>query len=135
MDASLRPVTVRAAAATAYATTIESGRHTIRADEPTDAGGTDTGPTPIQLLLAALASCTIITVRMYAARKGWEVGGLSAEVEGMIDRASRLASAQVRLHFTGALDDAQRTRLLEIAAKCPVHRALAPGVSIQIRAA
>ncbi len=112
----LRPVVVSATAAASYATEIRAGTHHVRADEPLSLGGTDTGPSPVHLLLGALASCTVITVRMYAARKAWDVGAVSADVEGQVDQTSRLVSAVVALGFTGSLDEKQRARLLEIAA-------------------
>ena len=113
---------------------IEIGRHRLRADEPTSAGGEDSGPTPYQLLLAALGSCISMTVSLYAKRKGWPLEGVEVRLhhdkihasdcadcetrEGKIDRIVR----DVRLE--GALDDDQRARLLDIARRCPVGRTL-----------
>ena len=102
---------------------IEGG-HTVRVDEPEGAGGADTGPSPTRLLAASLASCVAVTVEMYAARKGWELGAVEVEVdaayEGHVPR-----SFDVALRLPGELDEEQRRRLLTIAGKCPVHRALA----------
>jgi putative redox protein len=102
---------------------IEGG-HTIRLDEPESAGGTDTGPSPTRLLAASLAGCVAVTVEMYAERKGWDLGAVEVEVdvayEGYAPRAF-----DVTLRLPGDLDDEQRGRLLTIAGKCPVHRALA----------
>lgn len=127
-----RSIVVRASNTDGLATDLELGAHRVRSDEPASIGGTDTGPTPFDLLLGALASCTTITVRMYAQRKGWDVGVISTEVEGRVDNTSRVVAADVRLRFSAGIDDATRSRLLEIAAKCPVHRALTNSVAITV---
>ena len=123
-----------------YAQDIYVGGHILRADEPTSLGGADTGPTPNDLLLAALGSCTAITLRMYADRKNWKVGKISVRLhqsrihaedcktceskEGMVTRITRDISIE------GPLDDETRARLLEIADKCPVHRTLTSEVVV-----
>ncbi len=117
-----------------FAQIVDDGTHRLLADEPESYGGTDTGPTPYGYLAAALGACTTMTLRMYADRKGWPVERIATRVRhdkvhaedcadcetktGKIDRFSR--SIEVR----GAIDDAQRARLLEIADKCPVHQTL-----------
>jgi putative redox protein len=117
-----------------FAEEVLAGRHRLQADEPERAGGTDSGPSPYDLLLAALGTCTAMTLRLYAERKQWAVGRISVELrhdrihaqdcadceakEGQIDRLERVISVD------GRLDDEQRARLLEIADKCPVHRTL-----------
>jgi putative redox protein len=102
---------------------IEGG-HTIRVDEPSAAGGTDTGPSPTRLVAAGLAGCTAVTIEMYAARKGWDVGAVEVDVdveyEGFAPR-----SFAVTLRLPAELSEEQRERLLAIAARCPVHRVLA----------
>lgn len=112
---------------------VTSRRHAWAADEPVELGGADAAPTPLELLMGALASCTVLTVRMYASRKAWQVREVRAEVEGMKDRAGQLYAAVVHLALDGDLDDAQRRRLREVAGKCPVHRALAAGVQVEVR--
>jgi putative redox protein len=107
-----------------YAHEVEiEGGHTIVVDEPVAAGGTDTGPSPTRLLAAGLASCVAVTMEMYAARKGWEIGAIEVEVdveyEGFAPR-----SFAVTLRLPAELSDEQRQRLVAIARKCPVHRVL-----------
>jgi putative redox protein len=117
-----------------YAQNITIGPHVLQADEPSESGGNDAGPNPYELLLAALGACACMTVRMYAERKQWPLEGVQvslshakvhaedcAECEtnrGMVDRI------ELEISFTGDLSEDQRSRLLEIANKCPVHRTL-----------
>jgi uncharacterized OsmC-like protein len=124
---------------------VQVGRHRLLADEPTDVGGTDAGPSPYDLLLAALGTCTAMTVAVYARRKGWPLEGVTVSLrharihasdcaaceaaEGLIDRIERAIA------FDGPLATEQRTRLLEIAGKCPVHRTLTSEIDIQTREA
>ncbi|MEP0546154.1 MAG: OsmC family protein [Rhodothermales bacterium] len=126
-------VTVHTPAA-GFRTGVAIRQHTLVADEPIAVGGTDEGPTPYDLLGAALGTCTAMTLRMYADRKEWPLEGITVHVEhdrlhaqdcaacetkeGKIDRLRRTIT------LDGALDDAQRTRLLAIADRCPVHRTL-----------
>lgn len=116
-----------------YAVSVEARSHTIRADEPEELGGTDTGATPIEMLLASLATCTLITIRMYASRKGWALDGAEASVTGRRDAPGPggLSTIEMQLRFIGELDDEQRTRLLQIADACPVHKTLKSGVTMQ----
>ncbi len=138
-------VVVRETGAGRFAQEIAAGPHALRADEPVEYGGDDSGPGPYDLLLAALGACTSMTVRMYAERKGWPLERVSVTLshdkihaedcadcetrEGRVDRIVR------RLALAGDLDGAQRARLFEIADKCPVHRTLASEVSIVTEAA
>ncbi|HXS47455.1 MAG TPA: OsmC family protein [Solirubrobacterales bacterium] len=113
-----------------YAHDVEiEGGHTIVVDEPLAAGGTDTGPSPTRLVAAGLASCVAVTMEMYAERKGWDVGTVEVEVdveyEGFAPR-----SFKVTPHLPPGLSDEQRQRLLEIARKCPVHKALANEIPV-----
>ena len=109
---------------------IEGG-HSLVSDEPESAGGTDTGPSPTRLLAASLAACTAITVEMYADRKGWDVGALEVDVETTYDGPVP-ARFDLRLRMAGDLDAGQIEKLLVIAGKCPVHKALAGGATIDI---
>ncbi len=126
-----------------FANRIASGRHRLRADEPASLGGTDTGPSPYELLLAALGACKSMTLRMYADRKGWPLEGVEVRLahskvhardcaecetkEGKIDRI------EVEIEVAGPLDDDQRRRLMEIADRCPVHRTLVSEIEILSR--
>jgi putative redox protein len=102
---------------------IDSG-HTIVIDEPADRGGADLGPSPTRAAAAGLAACTAITCEMYAAMKGWELGAVECEVEVDQGSGSAFEEITVVLRVPEQLDDEQRDRLLVIAGKCPVHRAL-----------
>ena len=107
------------------------GHHTLVLDEPADAGGADEGPSPTRTLAAALAACTAITVEMYAARKDWELGAVEVEVEMEYERSAP-SGFTVTLRIPEPLSEEQRERLLTIAGKCPVHRALAAEVPVSI---
>ncbi|MEN3356919.1 MAG: putative redox protein [Mycobacteriales bacterium] len=111
-----------------YAVTVQSGRHRLAADEPESSGGGDTGPTPVGLLLSALASCTAITLRMYAERKGWPLTGARVEARLLPDDAGGHIERDITL--SGDLDPAQRARLGEIAGRTPVTRIVAEGRKI-----
>lgn len=109
-----------------FRTEITTRGITAIADEPADHGGTDTGMRPHELLLGALASCTAITLRMYADRKGWDTGGI--HVEATLDRSQEGRDVESRIHlevsFGKDLTPEQTERLLQIAGACPVHRTL-----------
>lgn len=107
-----------------YRHEIEIRGHRLIADEPPSHGGEDSGPNPLELLAASLASCVAITIEMYAGRKGWDVDGL--EVCCDYTPAERGAPTHFELvtRLPAHLDDEQRRRLEIIAAKCPVHRTL-----------
>lgn len=102
---------------------IEGG-HELVLDEPADQGGGDAGPSPTRAVAAALAACTAITCEMYAERKDWELGQVEVEVTYEYGPASTMRDICVVLRVPAPLDDEQRIRLLTIAGKCPVHRAL-----------
>ena len=137
-----RTVTVRGKA-DALAQEIVVGRHRLSADEPTPLGGTDTGPNPYDLLLAALGSCKSITVTMYARRKEWPLESVTvrlrhekihaADCESCESKDVLLDRIECEVEFSGSLTAEQRARLLEIANRCPVHRTLTSEIDIRTR--
>jgi putative redox protein len=116
-----------------YTHDVAVGRHKITADEPQDQGGQDLGPSPQELLSAALASCTAVTMEMYARRKGWNIEGL--EVEARYSPAERGCPTRFELvmRMPERLSEEQVERLQVIAAKCPVHRTLEGEVAFDER--
>ena len=112
-----------------YAQQIASGHHRLTSDEPLERGGSDSGSTPTELLLASLGACTSITLRMYAGRKGWELGKITVGLR-FSTAADEKAHIDRRLSFSKPLTAEQTQRLLEIAGKTPVTRALLAGVNI-----
>ena len=113
---------------TNYAVSIEAGPHRLSADEPPARGGLGHGPGPYDLVLAGLAACTVITLRMYAERKGWHLGEIRAELaHTRTDGRSHITRA---LSFEAALAPEQRSRLAEIAEKTPVTLTLKEGADI-----
>lgn len=116
-----------------FAHSLTAGRHTLIVDEPEHKGGTDTGPTPAQLLALSLASCTAITIEMYADRKGWELGNVEVEVEYDLRPREQRARFEVVLKLSGAITDEQVEQVLVIAHQCPVHRTLMGEVEIEDR--
>ncbi len=110
---------------------IDTG-HTVVIDEPVDRGGADEGPSPTRAAAAGLAACTAITCEMYAAVKGWELGAVECEVEIHQGPGSTFEEITVTLKVPEPLDDQQRDRLLVIAGKCPVHRALSGETEVVI---
>lgn len=119
--------TARRTSPTSFTHRIDVGHHQLTVDEPADQGGEDAGPTPQELLAASVASCTAITLEMYAKRKGWDIGPIEVDCEyGFAQRgAPTRFSLVVRLPKT--CRDEQVERLRAIAAKCPVHRTLDAG--------
>lgn len=109
-----------------YHTDLQTGPFHFVADEPVAYGGAGTGPAPVDYLCMALASCKAITVRMYAARKGWKLEEVAIAVNFVNADAANakgnIFSCEIKL--TGELDDAQRKRMLEIAQVCPIERLL-----------
>ena len=115
-------------------TTIKVRQHEWHIDEPVEDGGTDTAPTPGEMMLGALGSCMAITCKMYAERKGWDLQVVEVEVDYErfkgsdypLHQGADLYVHEVRkaLIFHGDLDDKQRQRLYDIAGKCPIHRLL-----------
>ena len=108
-------------------------KHRMTADEPEDMGGEDMGPSPQELLAASLASCTAITMEMYAKRKGWNVDGLEVDVDYSPADRGCPTSFKLVMRMPAHLSDEQVERLRVIAAKCPVHRTLEGEVSFNER--
>jgi putative redox protein len=104
--------------------TVQVRDHQLTVDEPIDDGGEDAGPDPRELLAVSLASCTAITMEMYAARKGWDVGHVEVDVEYSPAERGCPTKFELVMRFPDDLPDEQVERLQVIAAKCPVHRAL-----------
>ncbi|MEK7466906.1 MAG: OsmC family protein [Planctomycetota bacterium] len=134
------PVVVVKAPKTGLRLDIEAGKHRLVADELPAIGGTDTGPSPYQLLLSALGACTAMTLRVYSERKKWpleEVEVRLTQSKVILDPAdpkSGQADRIVReIRLTGPLDDEMRTRLMEVANKCPVHKTLSVGAKIETK--
>ena len=107
--------------------------HKFTADEPADAGGTDQGPSPQELLAAALASCTAITMEMYAKRKGWDVSGLAVDCDYAPAERGCPTRFSMTFKLPAHLSEEQVERLKVIAAKCPVHRTLESEVAFDER--
>ena len=98
--------------------------HGVTVDEPREAGGDDEGPSPQELLAVSLASCTAVTMEMYAARKGWEIGGVEVECEYTPAERGCPTKFNMVLRLPADIADERVERLRVIAAKCPVHRTL-----------
>ncbi|RIV24845.1 OsmC family peroxiredoxin [Fibrisoma montanum] len=109
---------------TPYETHISGETQVIVADEPFDVGGLDRGMRPTELLCSALASCIVITLRMYADRKGWPLESAVAHVGYARDVESNRSLFTTQLILNGDLSEDQRLRLREIADRCPIHKAL-----------
>lgn len=103
---------------------IDVRGHRLRADEPVEAGGEDDAPSPQELLAASLASCTAITIEMYAKRKGWDIGRIAVEAEYAPAERGAPTRFRLTLRLPADLTEEQLERLSVIAAKCPVHRTL-----------
>jgi putative redox protein len=124
-----------------YAQNISVGSHLLRGDEHVSVGGGDVGPNPSELLLAALGTCTSITVRMYADRKQWPLESVHIELSyarvpaddytGCDKELKLVYGIEMELSFFGELSASQRQRLTEIANKCPVHRTLESSIPIR----
>lgn len=109
---------------TPYETHLSTGSQVIVIDEPTEVGGQDKGMRPGELLAGSLASCVAITLRMYADRKGWPVDSIVVHVDYAYDSQQNRSIFTTRLILNGDLDDDQRARMLEMADRCPIHKAL-----------
>ena len=134
-------VVVVRGAATGFAQEIVAGPHRLVGDEPTSVGGTGSGPTPYDLLLAALGSCTSMTIAMYARRKQWALERVTVRLRHSRVHAADCADCETRpaaltlierdIELDGVLDEEQRARLLAIANRCPVHLTLSSQMEIR----
>jgi putative redox protein len=139
-----RIITVHGSAA-GFAQEIVIGPHRLFADEPGSDGGTDTGPNPYDLLLAALGSCTSMTIAMYARRKHWPLESVTVRLSHSKVHAADCVDADTKVGtldhvhrdvtLSGPLSEEQRARLLDIASKCPVHRTLESEIVIETQLA
>jgi putative redox protein len=107
-----------------YRHVVKVRSHDVSIDEPAETGGTDAGPSPQELLAASLASCTAVTMEMYAARKGWDLGGVEVAVEYTPAERGCPTRFRLEMRLPESLTEEQVERLRIIAAKCPVHRTL-----------
>ncbi|MFK7787539.1 MAG: OsmC family protein [Crocinitomicaceae bacterium] len=116
---------------------ISVGPHNFISDEPESVGGTDLGPSPYELLAAALGSCTVMTVKMYANLKKWDLKGVKVNVthrkEEAEDGKSKVDIFSREIQFFGDFDEKQHTRMLSIADRCPVHKTLSASSKIETR--
>jgi putative redox protein len=139
LDAAEGRVATRTESGGLY-TEIVVGAHALVADEPSAVGGTGLGPTPYDYLLAALGSCTSMTLQMYAGRKGWPLEDVrvrlahrkryGADREDCAEKPCRMDVVDREIELIGELDTEQRARLMEIANRCPVHRTLEAGAEV-----
>ena len=113
--------------------TVKVRSHELSVDEPQDAGGTDSAPSPQELLAASLASCTAVTMEMYASRKGWDLSGVEVACEYTPAERGCPTRFNVVMKMPAHLSDEQVERLQVIAAKCPVHRTLEGEVAFDER--
>jgi putative redox protein len=140
-DEAQAGVVIVRGATTGFAQEIIAGPHQFVSDEPTSVGGTDSGPTPYDLLLAGLGSCTSMTIAMYARRKQWALERVTVRLRHSRVYAEdcaacetgkgKLALIERDLELEGALDEEQRAQLLAIANRCPVHLTLTSQMKIR----
>lgn len=114
-----------------YRTVVISDSHRFVADEPIQAGGKDLGPNPGELLAASLATCTAITMKMYADRKGWSLNEIVVEVDFEWNRKENFTVFTKSIQIDGNLDAEQRDKLMEIGGKCPIHRTLNGSIEVK----
>ena len=117
-----------------YKTKVYAGGHFIYSDEPESIGGTDEGMTPGALLLASLGSCTAITVRMYADRKQYNLDAIKIELAICEEKEmSKETTITRKIELIGTLTEEERTRLIQIADKCPIHKILSNPIRIETK--
>ena len=116
-----------------YLMVIKTTSHTVMVDEPESIGGTDKYPNPAQYLLSALASCTAITIKMYADNKGWDVGNINVDVnmKEVISSGKTIKKIVKAVQFENPLEDDQIERLLTIGSKCPISKLLEQPIKME----
>src|SRR6195256_7026463 len=130
--------------ATGFAQEIEIASHRLKGDEPVAFGGTDTGPSPYDFLLAALGTCTSMTISLYARRKGWPLENVTVSLHHSKIHAADCADCETKvgkidrierdIQLAGSLTTEQRSKVMEIADRCPVHQTLTSEINIKTRA-
>ena len=120
-----------------YQQEVHAGRHRLLADEPESVGGADAGPAPFDFVMAGLGACTSMTLRMYAERKAWPLTGIRVELRHSRIEVDGVEQDRICRNITleGELTSEQRQRLLDIAGKCPVHRALSRAMQLDCQLA
>jgi putative redox protein len=114
-----------------YKTVLSNARNELIGDEPKSNGGTDLGFSPGELLCSALATCTCVTLRMYADRREWNLEKVEVNITMEKDTTKNITNIERKIQLFGNLTDEQRTRLMEIAEQCPIHKTLTNPISIQ----
>jgi putative redox protein len=126
-----------------FAQKVQIGPYQLSADEPASYGGTDSGPSPYDLILAALGSCTSMTIGLYARKRSWPVEKITVSLwhskihakdcEECETKEGRIDRIEMEIHLDGQLTDEQRAKLMEVAGKCPVHETLTHEINIKTR--
>lgn len=127
-----------------FAQNVQIGPHQLTADEPVSYGGTDSGPSPYDLILAALGSCTSMTIGLYARKRRWPVEKITVSLshskihakdcDDCETKDGRIDRIEMEIHLDGKLTDEQRAKLMEVAGKCPIHQTLTSEINIKTRA-
>jgi len=114
-----------------YKTALTNGRQQLAGDEPKSNGGSDLGFSPSEFLCSALATCTCVTLRMYADRKQWDLEGVEVSVAMEKDAFQNITHIRREIQLSGSLTDEQKERLFEIAEQCPIHKTLSNPIHVK----
>lgn len=114
-----------------YKTVLTNGRHELTGDEPKSSGGSDLGFSPSELLCSALATCTCVTLRMYADRKRWSLEKVAVRVEMETDASKNITNMKREIQLFGNLTEEEKKHLIEIAEHCPIHKTLTNPIQIK----